>query len=437
MKMHRPPLILPILTIFLSLKPISSHEFPTDRTVLELDESNFDSAISTFDFVLVDFYAPWCGHCQRLAPELDAAALVLAKLDKPIVIAKVNADKFRSFTSKYEIDGFPTLKLFMHGVPVEYSGPRKADFIIRYLKKFVAPDVSLLDSDSAISRFVETAGTQFPIFIGFGLDESSILEFSRKYKKKSWFSIAKDFSEDIMVAYDFDKVPSLVCIHPRHNNERSVFYGPWEGKFLEEFIMQNLLPLSVPINYDTLELLAEDERKVVVTIVEDELDEKSLKLIKLLKAAASANRDLVFGYVGFRQWEAFVDTFGVNKRTKLPKIIVWDKNEEYLTVAGSESLDEEDQGSQINRFLEGYREGRTVRQTISGPSLMGFINSLISIRTVYLIVFLVGVFMLIRHISQQDDEDSREKRQTRAKDTGSSATESESREGYRPNDKED
>jgi len=41
-----------------------------DGKVLILDESNFDSAISSFDHILVDFYAPWCGHCKRLSPEV-------------------------------------------------------------------------------------------------------------------------------------------------------------------------------------------------------------------------------------------------------------------------------------------------------------------------------------------------------------------------------
>lgn len=48
----------------------SSHQFPTDGTVLELNESNFDEAISAFDYIFVDFYAPWCGHCKRLSPEV-------------------------------------------------------------------------------------------------------------------------------------------------------------------------------------------------------------------------------------------------------------------------------------------------------------------------------------------------------------------------------
>ncbi|KAF6139420.1 hypothetical protein GIB67_026262 [Kingdonia uniflora] len=82
----------------------STQPFTVDGTVIELDESNFDSAISTFDFILVSFYAPWCGHCKRLTPELEAAAPILSKLDKPVVIAKVDADKYRRIGSKYEIE---------------------------------------------------------------------------------------------------------------------------------------------------------------------------------------------------------------------------------------------------------------------------------------------------------------------------------------------
>ncbi|PQP96565.1 protein disulfide-isomerase 5-2 [Prunus yedoensis var. nudiflora] len=184
----------------------SSSSWAVDGKVLELDDSNFDSAISALDFVFVDFYAPWCGHCKRLSPQLDEAAPLLADLKQPIVIAKLNAD-----------NAYPTLKLFMHGVPIEYNGPRKADSLVRYLKKVAAPDVSILDSDSAISDFVQAAGTYFPIYIGFGLNESLISKLAIKYKKKAWFSVAKDFSEDVMVLYDFDKVPALASLHPTYN----------------------------------------------------------------------------------------------------------------------------------------------------------------------------------------------------------------------------
>ena len=67
--------------------------------------------------------------------------------------------------------------------------------------------------------------------------------------------------------------------------------------------------------------------------MEDDTEEKSKKTFKLLKAAASANRDLIFGYVGVKQWDDFADTFGANKKTKLPKMVIWDGDVEYFSVS--------------------------------------------------------------------------------------------------------
>nr|CAB3450010.1 unnamed protein product [Digitaria exilis] len=407
-------LLLPLVLLFALLPPScvgsgggggepAEFEIPRDGTVVELDESNFDAALRAVDYLFVDFYAPWCGHCKRLAPQLDEAAPVLAGLSTPIIITKVNADKYRKLGSEYEVDGFPTLMLFDHGVPSEYTGPRKADLLIENLKKFVAPDVSVLDSDLSIKGFVEAAGVNFSLFIGFGVDESLIAEYGAKYKKKAWFSTAKDFSEDMMVVYDFDKFPALVSVNPKYN-EQSVFYGPFEGIFLEDFIRQSLLPLTVPINKDTVKLLKDDGRKVVLTILEDELDENSPQLIKVLRSAANANHDLVFGYVGVNQWEEFTETFDV-KSSQLPKILIWDTKEEYELVEGSESLEEGDYGSQVSRFLEGYRSGSTIKKKVGrgSPTLLG-------LNAIYILIFLVVILVALMYFSGQGEEEQRPRR---------------------------
>ncbi|RLN23961.1 hypothetical protein C2845_PM07G08120 [Panicum miliaceum] len=178
--------------------------------MVELDESNFDAVVRVVDYLFFDFYASGVVTASSsprshrgvsmisfCAVMLDEAAPVLTGLSTPIIIAKVNDDKYRKLGSKYGVDGFPTLMLFDHGVPSEYMDSRKADLLIEYLKKLVAPDVSVLKSDSWIKSFVEAAGINFPLFIGFGVDESSIAEYGAKYKKKAWFSTTKDFSEDI------------------------------------------------------------------------------------------------------------------------------------------------------------------------------------------------------------------------------------------------
>jgi protein disulfide-isomerase A1 len=66
----------PLLHLLLLLSPLAirgaaaEEEFPRDGRVLELNEGNFEAALGAIDFLFVDFYAPWCGHCKRLSPEV-------------------------------------------------------------------------------------------------------------------------------------------------------------------------------------------------------------------------------------------------------------------------------------------------------------------------------------------------------------------------------
>ena len=100
---------------------------------------NFDEVVNANTHVLVEFYAPWCGHCKKLAPEYAAAAAQLKASGSQAVLAKVDADSEKELGSRFEVEGFPTLKWFVNGKPQEYNGGRVTKEIVSWIEKHTGP----------------------------------------------------------------------------------------------------------------------------------------------------------------------------------------------------------------------------------------------------------------------------------------------------------
>merc|ERR1712183_64700 len=119
------------------LKPhLKSQELPEDwnaAPVKILAGSNFaEVALDATKDVLVEFYAPWCGHCKKLAPIWDELGENF-KDDDSIVIAKI--DMTANELATVSVPGFPTLKLFKaDNTVVDYSGGRTLEDFIKFLR---------------------------------------------------------------------------------------------------------------------------------------------------------------------------------------------------------------------------------------------------------------------------------------------------------------
>lgn len=105
--------------------------------VVVLTPDNFDKVVNDKSkHVLVEFYAPWCGHCKRLAPAWDALSTVFAG-DSDVVIAKVDADAHKELGSRYGVTGFPTIKYFPKNNKEgeEFDGGREIKDLVAWVNK--------------------------------------------------------------------------------------------------------------------------------------------------------------------------------------------------------------------------------------------------------------------------------------------------------------
>ncbi|XP_032528665.2 protein disulfide-isomerase A6 homolog [Danaus plexippus] len=96
--------------------------------VVELTPNNFERLVTKSDEVwIVEFFAPWCGHCKNLVPEYSKAARALKGIVK---VGALDADSYKEFAQKYGVTGFPTIKVFTGSKHTPYQGQRTAEAFV-------------------------------------------------------------------------------------------------------------------------------------------------------------------------------------------------------------------------------------------------------------------------------------------------------------------
>nr|XP_057903403.1 protein disulfide-isomerase A3-like [Doryrhamphus excisus]XP_057903404.1 protein disulfide-isomerase A3-like [Doryrhamphus excisus] len=204
------------------------------RDVLQLGDADFDYLATEHDTMLVKFYAPWCGHCKKLAPEFDKAA---TKLKGTVQLAKVDCTAHVDTCTRFGVTGYPTLKIFRNGRDsASYDGPRSAEGIYHYMKKQTGPDsVTVLteedlqtfvnhydasivgvfsgEESSRMSEFLKAAGllrdqfrfahtTQMNLSSPYGLHSEGVMLFRPP-------RLSSQFEDSVVIFQDFLTISSL------------------------------------------------------------------------------------------------------------------------------------------------------------------------------------------------------------------------------------
>ncbi|GFR51819.1 hypothetical protein Agub_g14281 [Astrephomene gubernaculifera] len=109
--------------------------YSANGPVVELTASNIKSKVKSAGIMMVEFYAPWCGHCKALKPAWEQAAKALKGI---VAVGAIDTDAHKEVGGEYRIQGFPTIKLLYvddaSGAikSVDYNGGRSAKELVTF-----------------------------------------------------------------------------------------------------------------------------------------------------------------------------------------------------------------------------------------------------------------------------------------------------------------
>ncbi|KAK2705609.1 protein disulfide-isomerase-like [Artemia franciscana] len=342
-----------LIAIFLTLHlALSDEEIKKDEGILVLTKKNFASALSDSEHILVEFYAPWCGHCKSLAPEYAKVAQKLASNGSPIKLAKVDAIEEQELAEEHGVRGYPTLKLFRNGKPSEYTGGRTSDEIVNWLLKKTGPPAVDLKNGDQSKAFIEDNEVAV---IGFFKDQSS-------KKAKTFLSVAAvlddvkfGITSDSEVCADHDVSDDAIVLLKKFDDGRVNFNGEWTEDAVKTFVQGESLPLVVEFNYERLSKIFGGEIKSHLLIFVSKISEQYQKTYEAAKQLARDFRgQLLFLTVETEEkdHQRIMEFFGI-KKTELPTMRLI-KLEEDMTKYKPEDpeLTAENMKSFVQAFLD-------------------------------------------------------------------------------------
>lgn len=224
--------------------------------VVELTDSNFeDTVLNSKDMWLVEFFAPWCGHCKRLEPEWAAAA---TELKGKVKLGALDATVHTVMASRYGIQGFPTIKMFQNGEATEYDGGRTASDIVAWAtdksaENIPPPEIVQLVEEKNLKDACDEHQICVIAILPNILDCQSkcrndyiatLKRLGEKYKKKQWGYVwaeaaAQPEVEDAFGIGGFG-YPAMAAL-----NARKMKFSLLKGSFSEDGINEFLRAISM------------------------------------------------------------------------------------------------------------------------------------------------------------------------------------------------
>jgi len=273
------PRIFRWLGLCLLCVSVAQEDFPEEDGVLVLTEKNFRAALEKYHYILVEFYAPWCGHCKQFAPEYAEAAKQLKQASQPIPLAKVDATAELKLAEDYSVRGYPTIRLFIAGRDQEYTGGRTAQSVVTWVLKKAGPPAIELETVEAAMAFEKE-------------NRLAVFCFCEPSARAAFETAARQI-EDVMFAYSTvpavaakyqANMPTIKMLFP-HDEQSATFAGDLSNaEEIEAFVKKFRQPMIADFNGETAADLFGDGRPILFLFRDK--DDKGKAAEKALQAVA-------------------------------------------------------------------------------------------------------------------------------------------------------
>ncbi|KAL6629357.1 hypothetical protein ACP70R_029122 [Stipagrostis hirtigluma subsp. patula] len=323
--------------------------------VVVLAASNFSAFLAARRHVMVEFYAPWCGHCQALAPDYAAAAAALAAAGQDVALAKVDATEEADLAQKYDVQGFPTILFFIDGVHKDYTGARTKDAIVAWIDKKLGPSVQNVTTVDDAERILTGDDKAVLAFLD-SLSGAHTDELAAASRLEDGVSFYQTSSPDVAKLFHIDpaaKRPSLLLL--KKEEEKLTFYdGEFKASAVADFVSANKLPLVTILTQETAPSIFDNpiKKQILLFAVANE----SSKFLPIFKEAAKSFKGkLLFVFVERDMEEVgepVANYFGITGQETTVLAYTGNEDARKFFLEGEVSLDA------IKKFAEGFLEDR-------------------------------------------------------------------------------
>lgn len=321
--------------------------------VVVLTDANFDEFLKEHDKVLVEFYAPWCGHCKKLEPEYTKAAAKLKADGATTVLAKVDATQETRIAKEYEVKGFPTMKYFTGGEASEYGGGRVEDAIVGWIKKRELPSVSELADQAALDKLSKSDTI---VVVGYFEKDSDADKMFRKLGDSKRDTFVFGVVNDAALAGDKNNSVELFREAGEEEDKRkfesvSVSSTDLTEEGIKKFLDAERFPLIDEIGPENYKDYMDRGLPLVwIAIDPADADGRDAILKGAKPHAVTAKGKLSFTYVDGVQYEGHVSNLGIKKS---PGMVIVDNNTNKKYLFDGDMAKDED----VKGFFDKYGSG--------------------------------------------------------------------------------